>query len=227
MKKLSSLLCFLVFAACLVPLHAQTTKLNDLNPFDKMIVTGDVSGVDVSSSSHDQPSVLVEGAGTQQVSARIEAGVLYLKVSEATDVLVHVFNGRLKRVEGPASMEVYGAGFIGNNGNYLITRHRSHDPVSWIGTHLDLALEHCEDVDIDVDIDLDKLEDIDLEVRVDIDDHDWDWQWDWEWHWEDHRDEFRLHSQKWKEEVKDALQDVAEDLQDDLEDLKKDLKRLD
>lgn len=223
-KQLLSVVCLVLMATTS---FAQTTWLQDLNRFDKIVLEGDVSGIDVS-KSNDNISILIEGAKNENVSASIQAGTLYLTLKDADNALVHVFNSDLKRIEGASDLEVSGAEFIGSKGKYLITDSNDHNRHTFIhsgGHDFDFNFNH--DFDIALDIDLDELEDLDLNVRVDIDDRDWDWNWQWEWNWEDHRDEFRSHSKAFKSELKESLQHIKEDLKDDLKEFKRDLKRLD
>ena len=229
MKTLHYTLSLGMLAAVLTTASAQTMKLNDLNPFDKIIITGDVAALDVSSSASGHPSILVEGAKIENVSANVQAGTLSLDLSNVNGAVVHVFNHRLKRIQGPAGMEVSGVEFIGNDGNYLVTGHRPRPHETRCDRLIDLDLEKFvqHDFDFDIDIDLDKLEDIDVEVEVDIDEHDWNWEWSWDWNWQDHHDEIRSHTHKWREELHDTMEDVRENLGDDLKELKKELKRLD
>lgn len=226
MKKLQ-----LVCAACCILIAAasfsQTTRLKDLNRFNKIVLDKKVSTVDVA-RSHDDVSILIEGAKEENVSASIEAGVLYLKV-DVNDALVHVFNSELKRIEGDNALEVSGAEVIGRNGKFLITDFddRSHRSFTYRGgDRFDFNFDH--DFDIDLDLDLDELDDLDLNVSVDIDDHDWNWNWEWEWdwNWADHRHEFRSHSKDFKRDLKNSINDIKEDLKDDLKDLKRELKRI-
>ena len=198
---------------------AQTAKLQDLDRFDKIVIKGDVSGIDISSSDHDQLSIFVEGASNDNVRSSLEAGTLYLDVLKGDKAVVHVFNGGLRRIEGPEDLRITGAEVIGDNGKYLITDFKGRSR-HWLGNHVD-----C-DFDFDLDIDLDELEDMDVSVHIDIDDHDWDWNWNWDWNWEDHRNEFRNHSKHIKEDLKESLNEIKEDLKDDLKELKRDLKRL-
>ncbi len=227
MKKLHYLLFVAWMASSSVAANAQTVKLNDLTPFDKIIITGDAAVLDVASSGSKYPSILVEGAKTENVSAQVHAGILSLDLSNVNDAIVHVFNRELKRIQGPARMEITGAEFIGNNGNYLVTKKgaRQHD------SHCDkrntpgLRGFAWHGVDFDIDLDLDELEDVNIDVQLDIDEQGW--EWDWNWQWEDHREEIREHTHKWREELQDTMEDVRESLKDDLGELKKELKRLD
>ncbi|MEM6523323.1 MAG: hypothetical protein AAGF85_04490 [Bacteroidota bacterium] len=201
---------------------SQTTRLSDLNPFDKIVLDGKVSTLDVS-RSHEGISIFIEGAKEDDISASVEAGVLYLKVN-VDNALVHVFNSSLKRIEGRDDLEVAGAEVIGRNGRFLITDFNDHSSRTFMSlnkNHFDFKFDH--DFDIDLNLALDHLDDLDLSVDIDINDHEWDWNWEWEWdwNWEDHRRELRHHSKDFRKELKE----IEEDLKDDLEELKRDLRK--
>lgn len=195
---------------------SQITKLKNLNDFNKIILKGDVSEIDVSRSHDGEVSILVEGVKDEDVITSLQAGTLILTISNANNALVHVFNNDLNRIEGKDELIISGADYIGSRGKFLIRgfNHDLHNSYSFNGNHgFHFNLGH----DIDIDLDLD---DLDLDVQVDVKDHDWNWNWQWDWNWEDHRDQFRSHTKDLKHELKE----IKEDLKDDLKDLKKDLK---
>lgn len=185
---------------------AQNVKLDDLNAFDKIILEGSVKGVDVANRYVEQPAVLVEGVKKENVSAKVEAGVLYLTITDANDVLVHVFNRRLKRIEGPSSLEVYGVDYIGDGGHYLITGKNA-------GFYNVTADRAMGSFDFNFDVDCQNMVNISKDVQAQLQDRFHEWKYDME----DFKSDFHYESRDLSEEIRKALRDASENLKRELE----------
>lgn len=210
MKNLNRLLAVMLFLGFSNLSLAQTVKLNELHNFDKIILEGDIQGVDVASQHVDHPSILIEGAKKENVSASVEAGVLHLKINKAEDALVHVFNARLKRIEGPAEMEIHGVDYIGSKGRYLVTgRGPSFRPPLVDVPHGDF------DFHFDYNFDREELAQIEADVRVEIRDR----LDEWRKHMHDFRYDFQYEGREFSEEMKEALREAKRELRRGLKEL--------
>lgn len=192
---------------------AQTVQLENLHTFDKLVVKGNVNSIETTNGHEDRPQVTIEGVSKEQVTNRIEAGVLYLTVSGDKAFDLSVANRNLSRIETDKNVEIVGADVVGDNGRYLITginRHGDH-----VAHHIDINIPKI-DIDLpglaielpEIDFDFDHNFDHNFDIDIDFDRDAWDFDWDWE----DHKEEMKNMSKEVKEEVKRAMEEVKHEL---------------
>lgn len=206
MKTLTTAI-LVVFSATLI---AQTTQLENLHNFDKLVIDGDVKSLKIRSHHHERPMIKIEGVRKEQVSSRIEAGILYLSLANGSNADVTVENSELMRIKTDEAVEIAGVDFIGRDGNYLITDIKNHDHLA---KHFDINLSDIDlgDLDIDlpdIDFDFDFDHDHDVDIDVDFDDESWEYSYSWG----EHKDEIRRVSREVKEEVKRAIEEVKREI---------------
>lgn len=199
-----------ILVAISATLIAQTTQLENLHNFDKLVIEGDVNSLKIRSHHHDKPMIKIEGIRKEQVSSRIEAGVLYLSLTNGNNADVTVENSELIRIKTDKAIEIAGVDFIGRDGNYLITDINNHDRIA---KHIDINLSDIDlgDLDIDlpdIDFDFDFDHDHDVDIDFDFDDESWEYSWSWG----EHKDEILRVSRDVKEEVRRAVEEVKREI---------------
>lgn len=204
----------LSFAMVSVFALAQETTLNNLHDFDKAVIKGNTSEIILSHKMGNGPSVIVDGATNKDIDVKIEAGVMYLTLSNNSNPIVKINNGKLKRIEGPENMIVSNAKLVGGNGKYLVMSmdhdHERHAYSSGNSNHFALGDLDIRIPDIDIDLDLD--EDFDVQIYV-SDDFDFDFNFDFNSvKWRNSRKEFHELGSEVKHEINRALDEVRSEL---------------
>jgi len=192
---------------------AQTTHLENLHAFTKMVVKGDVKTIIAEKGHSERPRVTIEGVAKDNISEKIEAGVLYLTIDSDQRIELTVSNSNLNRIETENEVEILGAEVVGSNGKYLLTDFtHHHGPVAH---HMNINIPKI-DIDLpgfameipEMDFDFDHHFDHDFDFDIDIDDESWEFNFDWD----DHREEMKHMSKEVKEEMKRAMEEVKKEL---------------
>lgn len=223
MLKLKLLLSLMMISAFA---FSQETTLNNLDDFDKVIISGNTSEVILSGKTHHGPSIIVDGTSDENVSLKIEAGVLTLMLTGNSNPTVNIFNGDLKRIEGPEDMVVSNARLTGNNGKYVVmsidNQHHRHGRSYRTDHHVntmtsDLEI-HIPEIDLDLDIDFDE-EDFFFKLNIDDDDFDFDFDFDFDIDidfdqaaWDKSKGELHQVTGEVRHEINRALEEVKMEL---------------
>jgi hypothetical protein len=173
MRKLTSALVILLLGATA---FAQSSRYEDLEYFDKVILKGNVKKVSLENGDRE---IVVDGADKNSVKLSRLAGIITLEITSSGPVAVSITNGSLKWIEASSETEIEGAEYLsGGKGKYLVVGMKDSKGRS----NNENFNFNFDDFDFDFDYDFDSDFDFDFDFDYDFDfnfDRDYSYNYDY------------------------------------------------